>query len=113
MEDSDLRKLAQTEIAAQSGRALDASGEAAAALLADLYLVGFAHGVTPQYWAWATELPIACRDVTRDVAARRRTAIALGRAQDPRVSPPALGPRSGLSPEVAPQPTQVRRGPSR
>ena len=113
MEDTDLRNLAQDEIVAESGRALDATGEAAAALLADLYLVGLAHGVTPQYWAWVTELPSACWDMTRDVAARRRTAIALGRAQDPRLSPPALGPRSGPSPAVVQQPTQVRRGPSR
>ena len=113
MEDSDLRKLAQDKIVAERGRALDATGEAAAALLADLYLVGLAHGVTPQYWAWATDLPSACWDVTRDVAARRRSAIALGRAKDPGVSPPGLAPRSGPSPAVAPQPTQVRRGPSR
>ena len=113
VEESDLRKLAQDKIVAESGRALDATGEAAAALLADLYIVGLAHGVPPQYWAWVTDLPSACWDVARDVAARRRNAIALGCAKDPGVSPPGVGPRSGPSPAVAPQQTQVRRGRSR
>ena len=112
-EESDLRKLAQDKIVAESGRALDATGEAAAALLADLYIVGLAHGVTPQYWAWVTDLPTACWDVTRDVAARRRTAMALGRTKEPQVPPrgpvPLPQPFSG----PAPQPLQVRRGPSR
>jgi len=113
VEESDLRKLAKDKIVAESGRALDATGEAAAALLADLYIVGLAHGVTPQYWAWVTDLTTACWDVTRDVAARRRTAIALSRTKDPQVPPPGPGllprPVSGLPP----QPPQVRRGPSR
>ena len=42
MEAGDLRKLAQDKILAESGKALDATGEAAAALLADLYAVGLA-----------------------------------------------------------------------
>ena len=113
MEDSDLRQLARDKIVAESGRALDATGEAAAALLADLYIVGLAHGVTPQYWAWVTDLPTACWDVTRDVAARRRTAIALGRTNDLQLPPrgPGLLPQPNSGP--APQPHQVRRGPSR
>ena len=85
MEDRDLRQLAQDKIVAESGKALDATGEAAAALLADLYIVGLAHGVTPQYWAWVTDLPTACWDVTRDVAARRRMAIEAAAPQPPHV----------------------------
>ena len=113
MDESDLHKLAQAKIVAETGRALDATGEAAAALLADLYIVALAHGVTPQYWAWVTDLPTACWDVTRDVAARRRTAIALGRAKDLQITPPGRGLLPQPFSDPAPQPPQVRRGHSR
>lgn len=113
MEACHLRKLAQDKIVAESGKALDATGEAAAELLADLYAVGLAHGRTPEDWAWVTALPAACWDASRELAARRRRAVDLSRQQDRWVAPP----RPGLVPEAGmpalPPRSQVRRGPSR
>ena len=67
-----LRQLAEAKIVAASGRPLRAEGVTAARLLADLYAVGLTHGVTPQEWAWVTDLPDACWNASRDAAARRR-----------------------------------------
>lgn len=112
MEERDLRKLAQDKIVAETGKALDATGEAAAALLADLYAVGLVHGVTPQDWAWVTALPGACWDVSRELTARRQTVIDRSRREDPRVtSGPGLRPESFRA--AVPPPSHVRRGPSR
>lgn len=114
MEERDLRKLAQDKIVAETSKALDATGEAAAALLADLYAVGLAHGVTPQDWAWVTTLPGACWDVSRELEARRRqAAMERSRREDPRITPPGAGLRPEPFRAAAPPPSHVRRGPSR
>ena len=70
-----LRKLAEDKIVGESGKALDVIGEAAAALIADLYAAGLAHGITPDDWAWVTALPGACWDASRALARRQQTAV--------------------------------------
>ena len=113
MEAGDLRKLARDKIVAEGGKALDATGEAAAALLAELSAVGLAHGVSPQDWAWVPALPAACWDASRELAARRRTAIDRSRQQEPWVTAPSPGLRADPERPAGPPPSPVRRGPSR
>lgn len=51
---------------------LDAVGTVAAALLAELYVEGVAHGVSPKDWEAVTSLPLACLEVCRVQARRHR-----------------------------------------
>ena len=69
-----LRQLAEDKIVASSGRSLRAEGFTAARLLADIYAVGLTHGITPQEWAWVTDLPDACWHASRDAACRQQRA---------------------------------------
>jgi hypothetical protein len=69
-----LRQLAEDKIVATGGRRLGPELYAAASLLADLYTVGLTHGITPQEWAWVTDLPDACWHASRDAAARQERA---------------------------------------
>lgn len=62
--DSRLRRLAKDKIVAETGKALDVIGEAAAAMLADLYAAGSVTG-----------LPGACWDVSRARARGQQTVV--------------------------------------
>ncbi|MBK5308319.1 MAG: hypothetical protein JJD92_16690 [Frankiaceae bacterium] len=114
-----LRKLAQDKIVAETGKALDVIGEAAAALLADLYAAGLAHGITPDDWASVTALPGACWDVSRARARRQQTVVDKPFSERSWLTSPALG--LGLhdegfatpDPYRGPPTPQVRRGRSR
>ena len=78
-----LRQLAEDKIVATGCRRLGPEVHAAARLLADVYTVGLTHGITPQEWAWVTDLPDACWNASRDAACRRRqTSDAEPRSKD-------------------------------
>ena len=117
-----LRQLAEDKIVAASGRSLRAEGVTAARLLADIYAVGLTHGITPQEWAWVTDLPDACWHASRDAACRQQRAR--DRAQSPTESPTVVPPpvpgmprdQTFLAPGRSlgtPPPSPGRRGRSR
>ena len=99
-----LRQLAEDKIVALSGRSLRAEGVTAARLLADIYAVGLTHGITPQEWAWVTDLPDACWHASRDAACRQQRAR--DRAQSlteiPTVVPPPVPGMPWEQPYLAP-----------
>ncbi len=113
-----LRQLAEDKIVVASGMPLGVTGVAAARLLADVYAVGLAHGITPQHWAWVTALPDACWDVTREQAGRQQHARDRGQrlTESPTVVPPPVARMPWDQPHLAPgarPPSPGRRGPSR
>lgn len=65
-------KFAAAMIVAHSRVPLDAVGAAAADLLTELYAIGVAHGISPEDWAAVTSLALACLEVTRAQARRKR-----------------------------------------
>ena len=99
-----LRQLAEDKIASTSGRRLGPEGTAAARLLADIYAVGLIHGISPQEWAWVTDLPDACWHASRDAACRQQRAR--DRAQSlteiPKVVPPQVPGMPWDQPYLAP-----------
>ena len=65
MADQDLLRLARARLAEHAPDTSGRVSEAAVRLLAELYLVGLRHGISPAVWASVTSLPAACRDATR------------------------------------------------
>ncbi len=99
-----LRQLAEDKILATGCRRLGPEVHAASRLLADIYTVGLTHGITPQDWAWVTDLPYACWHASRDAASRQQRARdrAQSLTESPTVVPPPVARTPWDQPYLAP-----------
>lgn len=81
MSTPQLLRLTHAKIDACHTLAPDSSGlkDEAAALLAEVFLVGLKRGITPGDWAGVADLPTSCLDACR----QRRAAAALRRTAPP------------------------------